>query len=264
MEMRVVVNELVPVYEQESGERVVDARELHEFLKVSSRYNDWFSNRVSKYGFTENEDFVTLTKNLVSGGKQNQHLLKLDVAKEFCMVENNEQGSRARKYFIEVEKRLKNLRMDISQLSPELQMFHALFESQAKTQLQLVETQKQLASVTETIETMQETFLQRDEDWRKSINSMLNGAAFRSGSEYRNLRTESYRILEERAHCDLSARLRNLTKRLEDNGATKTQLKEANKMDVIETDPRLKEIYTTIVKEMSIGSLKRVDGMVLG
>jgi len=113
-----------------------------------------------------------------------------------------------------------------------------------------------ITETTETMEAIQETFLQRDEDWRKSINSMLNGAAFRLTLEHRDIRNRSYELLDERAHSDLKTRLRNMIKRLENVGATKTQIKNANKLDVIENDPHLKEIYTTIVKEISIGSLR--------
>ena len=45
---------------------MVNARELHYFLEVQSRFNDWMSNRIEKYGFIENQDFTTFTKNLVS------------------------------------------------------------------------------------------------------------------------------------------------------------------------------------------------------
>jgi len=107
----------------------------------------------------------------------------------------------------------------------------------------------------EVVETIKETFLQRDDDWRKSINKMLNGAAYRLGGGYQDLRNRSYDALEERAKCNLKVRLGNLVERLEDSGATKTQLKNTSRMDVIEADPRLKEIYSTIVKELSIGAL---------
>lgn len=85
----------------------VNARDLHNFLEVATRYNDWFSSRVKDFGFAENTDFLTLTENLVSGGKQNVHFLTLDMAKELSMVERNERGKEARKYFIECEKQLR-------------------------------------------------------------------------------------------------------------------------------------------------------------
>jgi DNA-binding transcriptional regulator YhcF (GntR family) len=69
---------------------------------------------------------------------------------------------------------------------------------------------------------------------------------------YQEVRSESYRILEERAGCDLNTRQRNLKQRLEESGATKSKINSVTKMDVIESDKRLKEIYTGIVKEMVI------------
>ncbi|MNP74948.1 hypothetical protein D3C76_1719070 [compost metagenome] len=69
------------------------------------------------------------------------------------------------------------------------------------------------------------------------------------------MRSESYRLLEERGKCDLNRRLANLRERLADTGATKTKINDTNRLDVIEADPRLKEIYTTIVKKLSIGTL---------
>lgn len=92
--------------------------------------------------------------------------------------------------------------------------------------------------------------VQNDEPWRNQINSMLNRAARSSGVPYHVFRSESYRLLEERGKCQLLTRLNNLRDRLKQAGATKTKINEANRMDVIESDDRLKEIYTAIVKQM--------------
>ena len=87
------MQELIKVTE-ENGNKLVSARELHEFLEVKSRFNDWIKNRIEKYGFVENEDFVTITKNLVTaqgnGSEYLDYILKMDMAKELSMVENNE------------------------------------------------------------------------------------------------------------------------------------------------------------------------------
>ena len=103
------MNQLIPLHLQTiNGNAVetVNARELHEFLGVSSKFADWIKNRIEQYDFVENQDFVTLTKNLVNGGKQNEYHITLDMAKELSMVERNEKGKQARKYFIECEKQL--------------------------------------------------------------------------------------------------------------------------------------------------------------
>lgn len=105
--MKVIANELIPVYGSDQGERVVNGRELHEFLEVNSKFADWIKNRIAKYGFEENSEYVTVSNILENGGKSIDYILKLDTAKELCMVENNEKGSQARKYFIAVEKQFK-------------------------------------------------------------------------------------------------------------------------------------------------------------
>lgn len=262
MDKHLIDDELVPVYETNEGNKIVDARELHEFLQVGRDFTSWIQERVKKYGFVENVDFtVTLTK---TGERQNvtrhDYSLALDMAKELAMVENNERGSQARKHFIEIEKRFKQQSIDISKLNPQMQMFHHMFQATAQLELSLKDAQKQLAQVSETVDAMQETFLQRDEDWRNQMNGLIKGVAYRTGIEHREIWTRSYQLLEERAKCDLDARLRNLRKRLEDAGATKTQIKEANRMDAIESDARLKEIYSTIAKELSLGSLRVLKG----
>ena len=144
--------------------------------------------------------------------------------------------------------------LDVSQLSPEMQMFKFTFDAVAKIQLEAAQTKQELVGLQTTVSTIKETFLQRDENWRKMIKGLLNGAAARMGG-HREVRTESYKLLEERGRCNLNLRLANFKERLAETGATKTKINDANRLDVIESDPRLKEIYTTIVKELSIGTL---------
>ena len=98
------MTELIKVTE-ENGSKLVSARELYEFLEVKSKFADWIKNRIEKYGFEENQDFVTLSKNLENGGREIDYILKIDMAKELSMVENNDKGRQARKYFIEIEKK---------------------------------------------------------------------------------------------------------------------------------------------------------------
>ena len=53
------MNELITITTNEVGEPTVLGRELHEFLGVTTRYNDWFP-RMVEYGFTEGKDFNLL------------------------------------------------------------------------------------------------------------------------------------------------------------------------------------------------------------
>ncbi|MBB6452016.1 phage anti-repressor protein [Salirhabdus euzebyi] len=109
MNLKTIANDILPVYENNSGLKFVDARELHEQLFVGKDFSSWIKDRIEKYGFTENEDYkLTLTK---IGERQNvtrhDYLLTLDTAKEIAMVQNNEAGRVIRKYFIQVEKQFR-------------------------------------------------------------------------------------------------------------------------------------------------------------
>jgi hypothetical protein len=50
----------------------------------------------------------------------------------------------------------------------------------------------------------------------------------------------------------LEQRLKNMQQRMELSGAPRSHVARLNKLDVIEAEPRLKEIYTGIVKELYI------------
>ena len=105
------MNELIKITTNESGNQVVSARELHKFLEVETRFNDWIS-RMMNYGFVENVDYQVLLKNEynLSGGRPStDYALTLDTAKAISMIQRSEKGKQARQYFIECEKRLKEV-----------------------------------------------------------------------------------------------------------------------------------------------------------
>lgn len=104
------MNELINIKTTETGEPSVSGRELHEFLRVTTRYNDWFP-RMVEYGFTEGKDFNLLKNEQVrfEGNREVtreliDHLLTIDMAKELAMIQRTDRGKQARQYFIQVEK----------------------------------------------------------------------------------------------------------------------------------------------------------------
>ncbi|WP_440863599.1 phage antirepressor KilAC domain-containing protein [Symbiopectobacterium purcellii] len=109
-----------------NGETIqtVNARDLHEFLKVGKDFTTWIKDRISQYEFVENQDYV-IVDNLSSpksgSAKSRQRPMKdyyisIDMAKELSMVERNEKGKEARQYFIQCEKRIKSLPADPVQM----------------------------------------------------------------------------------------------------------------------------------------------------
>lgn len=104
---------LIKVYKNENEEQIVDARELFNGLRsnnTQTKFTDWISEKINKYGFVENTDFISFSQKNEKGGRPTiEYALTLDTAKEIAMVENNEQGRKIRRYFIEVEKKSRKM-----------------------------------------------------------------------------------------------------------------------------------------------------------
>lgn len=102
------MDELIKIIVNEDDERLVNARELHEFLNNRRQFANWIKQRIEQYGFKENKDFITENSfsQICEKGVRPQinYAITLDMAKELAMVENNEKGKEAREYFINVEK----------------------------------------------------------------------------------------------------------------------------------------------------------------
>jgi len=100
------MNELIKI-KKKDGIETVNARELHEFLEVGVRFNDWIRRRIDKYEFLKDVDFSVLISEYTDRPPSREYYISLDMAKELSMVENNDKGKQARKYFIQVEKEFK-------------------------------------------------------------------------------------------------------------------------------------------------------------
>lgn len=87
----------------------VNARELHEFLEVGRDFTNWIKGRIEQYGFSEGQDFTPILAESEIGRPRTEYYISLDMAKELSMVERNDKGKQARQYFIECERRVKEV-----------------------------------------------------------------------------------------------------------------------------------------------------------
>lgn len=246
------MKELIKVTTNENNDQLVSGRELHEFLKVRTTYTRWFE-RMAEYGFTENVDFTVIAKNVrdetAFGGtrKLTDHAMKLDMAKEISMIQRTEKGKQARQYFIQVEKEYKQQLLDTSKLSPELQMFQGIFNAVAKQELETKRLATQMENITEIVAL-------NTTDWRRECRKLVNKMAETQGGygAYQEIQTAIYEEVDRRAGSSLKTRLTNLRNRMAGEGISKSKRDKTNKLDVIESDKRLKEIYLSVVKDFAI------------
>lgn len=140
--------ELIKIIERE-GRQLVSGRELHEFLEIRTKYKDWF-RRMVEYGFEEEIDFIRVAQKRATNNLKNpvttviDHAISIDMAKEISMIQRTEKGKIGRQYFINCEKKLK----EVKKLSP-----MELMELQFKT---LKEQKEKIAQVENRVDKLEE------------------------------------------------------------------------------------------------------------
>ena len=106
------IKDLLPIVQSNIGGtevNAVNARMLHAFLENKDAFAHWIKDRISQFGFVENQDFSTFWENSQKGRPRKEYLVSTDMAKELAMVERNEKGKEARRYFLECERKLKEV-----------------------------------------------------------------------------------------------------------------------------------------------------------
>jgi GTP cyclohydrolase II len=128
----------------------------------------------------------------------------------------------------------------------------AQYNLEQERRLNQVETR--IAETEKKQENLSEIISLNTMNWQKDTTKILNKIAQKTGGyeQYRNIRNESYEILEHRAHANLGIRVTNKQKKMALEGAQKSKINKVSKIDVINDDKRLLEIYLAVVKEMAI------------
>lgn len=232
-------NDIIPVYTTDAGDKVVIGRELHERLRISSRYADWFKNMCG-YGFSEGTDFSAYSKNLENGGRSIEHILTLDMAKHIAMIQRTPQGKEIRDKLISLETR-------VQELSPELRLLINL-------EMRQKEQDKAIEEVSKRIDDIKDVVALNPQSWREEARKLIvKIAQTMGGNEFiRDVQAEIFALVDERAGVSLATRLTNKRRRMADEGVCPSKRNRLNKVDVIADDKKLIEIYLAVVKEMAV------------
>lgn len=126
-------------------------------------------------------------------------------------------------------------------------------EALAQTVQALQEQERRMTQIETTQQAIKDAVISEPDNWREDINKKMNKIAESIGvNQYREVRAESYKLLEQRAGVNLERRLDNKKVRLLKEGASGTAIKNTRKIDVIDEDKKLREIYGKIVSEYFI------------
>lgn len=126
-------------------------------------------------------------------------------------------------------------------------------EALAQTVQALQEQERRMTQIETTQQAIKDAVISEPDNWREDIQCKLNKIAQTIGvNQYREVRAESYKLLEQRAGVNLERRLDNKKLRMLKEGASSTAIKNTRKIDVIDEDKKLREIYGKIVSEYFI------------
>jgi Rha family phage regulatory protein len=137
-------------------------------------------------------------------------------------------------------------------LSPELQMFQSIFNAVAQQELRAKEIEQKAEKALEASQSIRSAIIEEYDDWRRDVNRKVSAIQRGMNKGYQEVWNILYDELEKRGHCDLSVRVNNGRFRLRENGAPKTTIEAYKPLDAIENEPRLKEIFTAIIKEYAV------------
>lgn len=102
------VGALIPINEN-NGKQAVSARDLYSFLGCTERFQSWFDRQL-QYGFVDGVDYVGCKVfNTLANQELQDYAMTISMAKEVSMIQRNEKGKQARKYFIACEQKLKEI-----------------------------------------------------------------------------------------------------------------------------------------------------------
>ncbi|MDK9859234.1 Rha family transcriptional regulator [Staphylococcus equorum] len=147
--------------------------------------------------------------------------------------------------------------------------FHKMDEHIKQSQLNVPQTLMQALEMMFSVQKEQQEFNQRIEtevtgirnivgmetkNWRNDTNKLLGAIAqhLGGGEKHKMICMEAYKLLEEKGRCKLEQRTNNRKAKMLSKGATKTQINKLSKLDVINDEPRLIEIYISVIKSMAI------------
>lgn len=223
--------ELIKITTNDKGEQLVSGRELHEGLKIEKAFSTWIQTQLENVDAVENVDFTTIwsdsfkevvefngnVNSMTAKGYSVDYILTIDIAKEICMCvgvaprtneETKKLSKEYRKYFIECEKKLK-------EIDPRANLLLAIYNGGeegvlASKQLTELEVQKATKPLIEEIEHKEDVIIGLvDEIDVADKRQILNRVVKHKTTNYQQRWNALYREFDNKYHVDSKRRYEN-------------------------------------------------------
>lgn len=229
--------EVAEMIDKRHANLVRDIENYHEVLSQNSKLSS--------------DNFFIESSYQAGTGKQYKHYL---LTKKGCdMVANKMTGSKGVLFtatyvdaFHEMQEHIKK-QSQLNVPQTPMQALEMMFKAQKDQEQFNKQMQQEITGIRHIvgIET---------KNWRNDTNNILSAIAqhLGGGMMHQKVKSEAYKALEEKGRCNLKIRMQNRKGKMLANGATKTQINKLSKLDVITDEPRLIEIYISVIKNMAI------------
>lgn len=249
------MNKLIKIQMNDEGKQLVSARELYLGLGLNkSNWSRWYPTNILKNDFfNENNDWVGVRHN-DEGNEIQDFAISLEFAKHIAMMARTEKSHEYRNYFIECENSLKGQALNTSELSPELQMFNQMFKAIANNELEQKKLKAEIKETKEEIQGIRDVVALTPNAWRKDTSTLITKIALKIGGfeHIRDVREESYKLLNETYKVNLKSRFVNKQKNMALEGCSKSKINKLTYLDVIAEDEKLINGYISIISKMAI------------
>jgi len=249
------MSNLIPVEYQ--GERILTTPQLAESYEADSQLIVNNFNR-NKERYTEGKHYILLEGAALKEFKaKNQIDLPPNVNKLYLWPEkgawlhakslNTDKAWEAYEMLVDDYYSVKKQTTPLENLSPQLQLLIAMELKQTRLETAITETKEEMQNIRDVV-------LLNPVSWREDAGRLIaKSAQVLGGNEHiRDLRKESYKLLDTRMGVSLETRLTNKRRRMADEGVCKSKRESCNHLDIIAEDKKLIEGYVAIVKEMAI------------
>ncbi|MCJ0960310.1 Rha family transcriptional regulator [Staphylococcus haemolyticus] len=239
---------------EQNDEFYVDSREVAEMVDKRHahlvRDIDNYKEILDQNPNLVSDEYFVESNYQAGTGKQYKHYL---LTKKGCdMVANKMTGSKGVLFtamyvdaFHKMDEHIKQSQLNVPQTP--MQALEMMFKVQKDQEQFNKEMKREITGIRNIvgIET---------KNWRNDTNKMLGAIAqhLGGGEKHQKVRIEAYKLLEEKGRCKLEQRLNNRKAKMLSQGATKSQINKLSKLDVITDEPRLIEIYISVIKSMAI------------
>lgn len=247
------MNQLTKVFEQQDLTIIEVEGDFHFLLKDVCEILEIGNHRHVKTRLEE--DVVSNYPLQTAGGKQQATFVNEDGLYDVILDSRKPEAKRFRKWITsEVLPSIRKTGGYQVQPTSQAELIAMIAQNNLEHEKRLLDVEEKTIEQGKKLDNIKDILSLNMNDWRNESNKIINAIATKlgGGQYFKDVRKESYDLLEERAKCKLNVRLTNRKNAMAGRGMSKTNISKLSKLDIIGEDKKLISVYITVIKELAV------------